>query len=259
MSPCQTVVNAVVSRLSYQQFMRAKKVGGDVPDVDHVPWVEEFKIECQRELIEQAKVYGVLVESFDVLDRELEGHLGKDLEKQAEQVLQNQIQATQIELRNHINTEKQRGLLEVARVEAEATKTNADTEFYAAKKAADAQYYAKMKAAEADAEASALMTQQEAKNILTIAESRGAEIRIQGDAYAKVESKHARVMQQALVDVEKRKAMPPGTIWFEGGTASANRDALQEGFSAATGVALANNNRRSDDWHYVVGSFILFW
>jgi hypothetical protein len=41
------------------------------------------------------------------------------LERQAETVLQNQLEATQIELRNHINTEKQKGILEVAKVEQE--------------------------------------------------------------------------------------------------------------------------------------------
>jgi hypothetical protein len=30
-NPAQTVVNSVVSRLSYQQFMRARKVSGDIP------------------------------------------------------------------------------------------------------------------------------------------------------------------------------------------------------------------------------------
>ena len=83
-NPAQVSVNAVVSRLSYQQFMRAKKVGGDVPDIDIVTWIEAFKTECLRELIEQASTYGIIVESFDVLDRKLEGDLGKDLEKQAE-------------------------------------------------------------------------------------------------------------------------------------------------------------------------------
>lgn len=32
-NPAQTAVNSVVSRLSYQQFMRATKIGGDIPEV----------------------------------------------------------------------------------------------------------------------------------------------------------------------------------------------------------------------------------
>ena len=106
LNPCQTVINAVVSRMSYQQFMRARKVEGDVPDVvDGAHWVVEFRIECLRELREQVDDYGIIVQSFDVMDRELDGALGKDLEKQAEKVLQNQIEASQVQLKNKIKTE----------------------------------------------------------------------------------------------------------------------------------------------------------
>ncbi|KAJ3206817.1 ABC transporter C member 13, partial [Entophlyctis luteolus] len=84
-NPAQTAVNSVVSRLSYQQFMRAQKVGGDVPDHHVQPWLDSFKANCLIDLSQQAISYGITVESFDVLDRELEGNLGKDLEKQSEQ------------------------------------------------------------------------------------------------------------------------------------------------------------------------------
>ncbi|KAJ3198784.1 hypothetical protein HDU82_001033 [Entophlyctis luteolus] len=89
----------------------------------------------------QAVSYGITVESFYVLDRELEGNLGKDLEKQSEQVLRNQIQATQIALMNQIATETQRGKLEIAKVEAEQCKTIADAEYYASAKLSDAKAY----------------------------------------------------------------------------------------------------------------------
>lgn len=41
------------------------------------------------------------------MDRELAGSLGKELEKRAEEVLQTQIKASQIELQNKIKTEEQ--------------------------------------------------------------------------------------------------------------------------------------------------------
>ena len=146
LNPCQTVINSVVSRMSYQQFMRARKVGGDIPDIqDGAHWVTEFRQECLTELREQAIDYGITVESFDVMDRELDGALGKDLEKQAEKVLQNQIEASQVELKNKIRSEEEKGVLAVEQVKAQTARTKADTEFYAATKTADSKYYQTMK------------------------------------------------------------------------------------------------------------------
>ncbi|KAI8828583.1 hypothetical protein BJ741DRAFT_653492 [Chytriomyces cf. hyalinus JEL632] len=169
-NPAQTAVNSVVSRLSYQQFMRAQRIGGDVPD--HVePWLDAFKSACLSDLRAQATGYGIIVESFDVLDRELEGALGKDLERQSEQVLRNQVQATQIELQNHIATETQRGKLEIAKVEAEQKKTQADAQYYVNMKESDAKYYAVLKDAEAMAESSNLKTTQDVKNSVKAAQA----------------------------------------------------------------------------------------
>ncbi|KAI9358922.1 hypothetical protein DFJ73DRAFT_757813 [Zopfochytrium polystomum] len=105
-NPAQSAVNSVISRLSYQQFIRAKSIGGDVPDHHVETWLESFKTECVRDLREQAVTYGIIVHSFDVLDRELD--LGRDLDLQSEQVLRNQMQATEIGLQNHVMTETQR-------------------------------------------------------------------------------------------------------------------------------------------------------
>lgn len=245
LNPAQTVINSVVSRLSYQQFMRARKISGDVPDKDHVPWVQEFRSECLRELSEQAGHYGVIVESFDMMDRALEGQLGIDLEKQAEQVLQNQVEATQIELRNHIKAEQERGLLAVQQVKAATIKTQADTDYYAATKVADSKYYATMKDATASAESSALIAQQDAKNIVILAEARMSEIRMQGKAYGEIPIGHAQNIQLSLLEVEKRKAMPLGSIWFEGASNGPSSASLQEGFGFSKGMAIANQRREN--------------
>ncbi|RKO88043.1 hypothetical protein BDK51DRAFT_35245, partial [Blyttiomyces helicus] len=267
-NPCQVSVNAVVSRLSYQQFMRSQKLGGDIPDVQHTPWLEAFKTECLTELAEQAAAHGIKILSFDVLDRELEGALGKDLEKQSEQVLRNQVQATQIELQNHINTETQRGKLEIAKVEADQKKTKADADYYAANKNADAQFYQTMKAANAAAESSqlsttqearniiqlaqarqaeiAIVTEQEAKNILALAQARRQEIELIGAANASVPAGHAQKMQLARFEVEKRQALPAKTIYFGGDRADtgAIEGGVQGAFAAATGWGLAGDKTK---------------
>ncbi len=236
LNPCQTVINAVVSRMSYQQFMRARKVEGDVPDVvDGAHWVVEFRIECLRELREQVDDYGIIVQSFDVMDRELDGALGKDLEKQAEKVLQNQIEASQVQLKNKIKTEEETGLLAVEQVKAQTARTKADTEYYAAAKAADSKYYQLMKEAAAQVESSALISQQEAKNIVMLAEARMTEIRLQGETYSNIQSDHAQTIQLSLIEVEKRKALPAQTVWFQGGSSAE----VAGGFQVAKGVALA--------------------
>lgn len=218
--------------------MRAKKVGGDVPDIDVVPWIESFKTECLKELSDQALTYGIVVESFDVLDRELEGNLGKDLEKQAEQVLQNQMKATQLELQNHIATETQKGLLEISRVKADQTKTEADASFYGATKKADAEYYEAMKKAEASAKASELEAVQNAKNIITIAEAKKLEIEMLAKAYGAVDNDHVKRLQLEEVEVMKRKALPPQTIYFSGNDYRTEK-AVAEGYSFSMGRSLA--------------------
>ncbi|KAL7748478.1 hypothetical protein RI367_006173 [Sorochytrium milnesiophthora] len=250
-NPAQIAVNSVVSRLSYQQFMRAKSIGGDVPDVDVVPWIEAFKGECLRELRTQATTYGIVVESFDVLDRSLEGDLGKDLEKQAEQVLQNQIKATQLELSNHIAIETQKGQLEVTRVKTEQTKSEADAHFYAATKTADAKFYDAMKAAESSAKASELEAAQRAKNIIMLAEAKQREVQLMTAAYASVDNEHVKRMQLEDMEVQKRRELPAQTIYIAGESSSSSSSAtsrqiagsLAEGIGFSTGQAISASKR----------------
>jgi len=257
-NPCQTVVNAVIARLSYQQFMKAKKLSGDVPDNDiSSHWITEFKNECLRELVALAGAYGVLVESFEIMDRQLEGQLGLELEKQAERVLQNQIKATQIELENNIRTEQEKGVLAVAQIQSQTNKTKIDNEQYSKNKEADSEFYRTMKKAEAAAQTSELETLQnakntvataqadakkrqleaetQAKNIIAIAEARAQEIRLQTEAYASVPEGHAQIIQLALLEVEKRKALPKETVWFEGQTSS---NGVSDGYLIAKGASL---------------------
>ncbi|KAJ3066010.1 hypothetical protein HDU98_010665 [Podochytrium sp. JEL0797] len=242
-NPAQTAVNSVVSRLSYQQFMRAQKVGGDVPD--HIePWLDAFKSACLTDLRFQAETYGIVVESFDVLDRELEGALGKDLERQSEQVLRNQVQATQIELQNHIATETQQGKLQIAKVEAEQKKTLADADFYVATKLSDSKYYEVVKAANAAAESSELKTQQDVKNIVALAEAKRREVEVVGKAYSQVPEGHATRMQLSQFEVEKRKALPEKTIYFAGERSETHQDLLAAGFQTATGWGLAQASQK---------------
>ena len=235
LSPCQTAVNAVVSRLSYQQFMRASKIQGDVPDNNHVHWLESFRMDCMQQLADLSREHGIEVLSFEVMDRRLEGQLGKDLEKQAEIVLQNQMEATQIELRNHINIEKQKGLLEVAMVDQDTQRNIAETEFFLATKKADAKYYETMKQAQAEAEASSLATLQQAKNIIALAEARKREVQLQGESYALVPDGHAQDVQKSLIEVEMRKALPSSTVWFQGQIPGD----VASGYNTAKGVSLA--------------------
>ncbi|KAI8585339.1 hypothetical protein BDZ88DRAFT_401219 [Geranomyces variabilis] len=244
-NPAQTAVNSVVSRLSYQQFMRAKKMGGDVPDTDVTTWVEAFKTECMQELRHQASTYGIVVESFDVLDRSLEGDLGKDLERQAEQVLQNQIKATQLELSNHIAIETQKGQLAITRIKNEQVKSEADAGYYSATKSADAVYYAALQDAKAAAESSELEATQKAKNIVVLAQARQREIEVLANAYEGITNEHVKTLQLQEVEVQKRKALPAQTIYFAGAAdgmgnnSGGGSGAVAEGYGFGLGRRLA--------------------
>lgn len=99
----------------------------------------------------------------------------------------------------------------------------------------DAEYYKTKTAASASAESSALITEQEAKNIIKLAEARKTEIELQGLAYSSVPAGHAQAIQQALIDVQRRKAMPPNTVWFENTT----DNGVTEGFKFAKGMSVA--------------------
>lgn len=226
--------------MSYQQFMRAQKIDPST-GAHHAPWVEAFKAECLGDLQKQAIEYGINVESFDVLDRELEGKLGKDLESQSEQVLRNQVQATQVELQNHIATEAQRGKLQIAQVEAQIQKVTADANYYTANRASDAEYYMVLNAAKARAEASRLVVEQEAKNTVALAGAKTTEINLIAEGNASVPGGHAQLMQLSLFEIEKRKALPASTVYFSGdlGEHAGLQGSLVGGFALASGIDAA--------------------
>lgn len=251
-NPAQSAVNAVVSRLSYQQFMRAQKVGGDVPDVEHMSWLEAFKSECLRELSDHAMEYGVKVLSFDVLDRKLEGKLGDDLEKQAELVLKNQMQSTQVALQNRINTETEQGRLQVAEVAAKQVETRAVAEYLKTSKEADGDYYRRVKLAEAEAAASARIAQgqadadniaaaQQALNIRTLAAARAEAIRLEAAAYAAVAPGHAQRIQLENIEKEKFSSLPKSATLFVNNNGAAPGSAGKAN-SSADGLAPANGH-----------------
>ncbi|ORZ31432.1 hypothetical protein BCR44DRAFT_143727 [Catenaria anguillulae PL171] len=231
-NPAQAVVNSVVSRLSYSQFMRAKNLAGDVPDVEHVSWLEQFKQECMDELTKQAKCYGVIVESFTVLDRSLEGELGLDLQRQADSVLQNQIRSTQIALENSIKITAEKGKLAVAEVEAQQKRTRTD-----------ADYYESVKKAQAETEASAMRARQEAENIRLLADAKAKEIQLLSGAYRDIKDPAALEIMLAELDVKKTKALPAQTVYFSGSGRSRGGSGVEQsyvqGYGTALGVGLA--------------------
>jgi hypothetical protein len=61
-----------------------------------------------------------------------------------------------------------------------------------------------------------------------------------GAAYDGVTGRHAQMMQQSLVAVEMRKALPKTSILFEGGSGGACAD-VKSGFNSAQGFMLAKN------------------
>ncbi|KAF2231600.1 hypothetical protein EV356DRAFT_416396, partial [Viridothelium virens] len=224
-NPAQSAVNAVVSRLSYQQFMRAKNIGGDIPDVEHMSWLEAFKSECLRSLAEHALEYGVQVLAFDVLDRRLEGKLGDDLEDQAESVLKNQMQATQISLQNKIKTETERGRLEVANVRAQQQLKEADAEAEKLRRIAQAQ-----------ADSNKIETEQKVRATEQLAEAEQKRIMLEGQGYASVTSPHGQRMQLEKVEKEKFGSLPEKATVFVGqGQGDAG---VTDGYKFAKGMSM---------------------
>ena len=247
-NPAQSAVNAVVSRLSYQQFMRAKKIAGDVGDIETMSWLEAFKSECLKDLASHALEYGVLVLSFDVLDRKLEGKLGEDLEKQAETVLKNQMQSTQVALQNRIATETEEGKLEVAKVKALQVSTEAEAAYLKTAREADATYYQTIKQAEARAETLVRVAQAEADSnkiavaqevlaIQALAHANSKRVEFEGQGYASVTSDHARRVQLEQIEAKKFENLPSkATLFVNPGTSNG----VTDGYKFASGMSLGN-------------------
>lgn len=243
-NPAQSAVNAVVSRLSYQQFMRAKRVNGDIPDIEHVTFLEAFKENCMADLSIHAIEFGVRVLSFDVLDRRLEGKLGEDLEKQAESVLKNQMQSTQVGLQNKINTETEQGRLEVAGVRALQVKTEADAMYYKNLKEADTQAETIKRLAQANADANKIETEQRVRAIEMLARADATATTLQGQSLATVTSPHGQRMQLEEVERKKIAALPERATLFVGGgtgdassSSSSNRQ-VTDGYAWQSGLSL---------------------
>jgi regulator of protease activity HflC (stomatin/prohibitin superfamily) len=241
-NPAQSAVNAVVSRLSYQQFMRAKSLSGDVPDVEHMSWLEAFKAECMNDLASHAIEYGVKVLSFDVLDRRLEGKLGDDLEKQAEAVLKNQMASTQVALQNKIKTETEQGLLDVAKVRAQQVQTEAQTEYLRRIKAADAEAETVTRLAHAHAEANKIETDQKAKAIEQIAAAKARASELEGTGYASVTAPHAQRVQLERIELEKFSSLGSKATVFVG-TSNGSESGVRDGYQWASGLSLASKQK----------------
>lgn len=152
--------------------------------------------------------------------------------------MQNQIEASQIALQNQISIDKRQGILQVARVDADVTKTNADTGFYKSKREADSEFYKTLKEAEGAAQASALAAEQEAKNIILLAQAEQKRIEMIGMAYDTVKSEHGRRMQALRIEVENRKVLPASTVLFEGAQSGS---ALADGYMQAQGYKFAGS------------------
>lgn len=211
--------------------------------------ISQFKSECMRDLASHAIEYGVKVLSFDVLDRRLEGKLGDDLEKQAESVLRNQLQSTQVALQNKINEETEQGRLQVANVRAMQTQTEAEAAFLKTSKEADATFYQNIKEADAkagaikrlaqaNADANRIETVQRVQMIQEIAQAESRAIELQGQGYATVSSEHARRMQ--LEDLEKSKfaALNKNATLFIGNGDNGTTKNVGEGYAWSQGMSL---------------------
>lgn len=268
-SPCQYVVNKAVSHMSYQQFMKVSKlttqavagssasVGAIVPAYapsSDLSWLAVFQETCLDELAGLAETYGIKVESFDVLDRNLDGVLGKKLASQSEEVLKNQLEATQVALKTQIATETERGHLAVAEInkqqtqtKAEAAKieatTKADAEFYKAMKEAEAKKFLMEKEAEGKAEAVRKEAGAEAEKIRQLGDAQAAAIKAVAWARNEASTEHAQTMQRLEEYAKITAALPESTILFAGGgdasgDLAANKVLAQTASNVITGMSI---------------------
>lgn len=81
-------------------------LSGSETDIPLDYGLRQFQDQCLADLKKFCVDIGVLILSFDIMARSLDGTIGENLERSAEQVITNQIKATQVEITNRINLDK---------------------------------------------------------------------------------------------------------------------------------------------------------
>ncbi|ORY52173.1 hypothetical protein BCR35DRAFT_19376 [Leucosporidium creatinivorum] len=189
----------VVSHLEYASLLRQRgfATGDDArdgPEPDSTPtaFLDAVRTQALDELHEAAKEYGIMLKEVAVLDRNFKGQIAQTMDTLTTRSLQAQVEASNVDRENSNRVKVQEGLLQVARVQAQQRKTEAD-----------AAAYSVIANAKAEAEAVQIAALGEAEAIRVTAEAEAKAIAMRNEADRNVKDDQARAMQMARNEVQR--------------------------------------------------------
>lgn len=163
-----------------------------------------------------------------MLDRNFKGQIATTMDTLTTRSLQAQVEASNVDRENSNRVKLQQGLLEVSRVQAQQTSTEADAAAYKVIANAKAQAQARRIAAEAEAQATRIA-----------AEAEAAAIALRAKADDGVQGEQAMRMQWARNEIKRVAAYGDKTVFVPQGAEGAVGGSVLAGFGLARGGNVA--------------------
>jgi len=178
------------------------------------------------DLFEAAKEYGIILKDLAVIDRQFKGDIARTMDQLTARALQAQVEAANVDRENSNKVKIQQGLLEVSRVQATASRTEAD-----------ARAYAVVTKAKADAESLQIIAEAQAAATRMSAQADADAIRSRAQADQGVGDAFAREMSMRRVEVSKVQAFGNRAIFVPTETGTGNSSGVGNALALGMGMA----------------------
>ncbi|PVF96092.1 hypothetical protein CPB86DRAFT_816683 [Serendipita vermifera] len=201
----QSILTQVVSHLDYSAMIKQRQIGPDIMEENsesNAAFLDALRTSAMDELIEASTEYGIVLKDLAVIDRQFKGDIAATMDKLTTRALQAQVEAANVDRENSNLVKKEQGKLEVARVQAQTRKTEADAKAYTVVAAAKADAEALKIQAEAQAEATKIAAAAEADAILS-----------RGEADRGIVDGFAREMSKSRMEVRRVEAFGNRTVF----------------------------------------------
>jgi regulator of protease activity HflC (stomatin/prohibitin superfamily) len=230
----QSVLTQIVSHLDYSSMVKQRSLGPDNFDDGSneasAAFLDALRTRAMDDLYEAAKEYGIALKDLAVIDRQFKGDIARTMDNLTTRALQAQVEAANVDRENSNKVKIQQGLLEVARVQALARRTEAE-----------AQAYAVVTKAKADAEALQIAAQAQAAATRMAAQAEADAIGSRSQADQGVQDAFAREMSMRRVEVSRVQAFGNRAVFVPTDSGSGNTSGV--GGALALGMGMAQGLR----------------
>jgi regulator of protease activity HflC (stomatin/prohibitin superfamily) len=230
----QSVLTQIVSHLDYSSMVKQRSLGPDNFDEGNneasAAFLDALRTRAMDDLYEAAKEYGIALKDLAVIDRQFKGDIARTMDNLTTRALQAQVEAANVDRENSNKVKIQQGLLEVARVQALARRTEAE-----------AQAYAVVTKAKADAEALQIAAQAQAAATRMAAQAEADAIGSRSQADQGVQDAFAREMSMRRVEVSRVQAFGNRAVFVPTDSGSGNTGGV--GGALALGMGMAQGLR----------------